>query len=128
MSHQLPEILSRIKKMHTKFGITCDEVPFSLKEKEFRIMAMQEELDEYIDAETREDELDALIDLIVFALGTAERQGMLEVFNQGFNRVMAANCMKEIGPNKKRDSFALDLVKPKGWQSPVLSDLVEELE
>lgn len=126
MSHQLPEILNLIKKMHRKFGITSDLVPFSLKEKEFRIMAMQEELDEYIDATTKEEELDALIDLVVFALGTAERQGMLEVFAQGFSRVMAANCMKEVGPNKKRDSFALDLVKPEGWQSPVLSDLVEE--
>ena len=64
--------------------------------------------------------------MVVFALGTAERQGMLEVFEEAFNRVMKANMAKELGPNKKRNSFALDLVKPKEWTAPVLTDLVPE--
>jgi predicted HAD superfamily Cof-like phosphohydrolase len=106
--------------------MTHRHVKWSEEEKDFRITCLQEELDEYIDAETKEDELDALLDLVVFAIGTAERQGMLEVFEEGFERVMRANCTKEAGPNKKRGSFALDLRKPEGWHAPDLSDLVAD--
>lgn len=117
-------IIESIRKMHLKFGITHKHIRWTDEEKDFRIVAMQEELDEYIDAETKEDELDALIDLIIFALGTAERQGMLDVFEEGFARVMRANCTKEIGKNAKRNNFSVDLIKPQGWQAPVLTDLV----
>jgi len=117
-------MLIRIKDMHYKFGIRDKDIPFSREEKAFRITAMQEELDEYTCANTKEDELDALVDLVVFALGTAERQGMLEVFDEAFQRVMNANCAKRVGGNKKRGSFAIDLVKPEGWKAPDLSDLV----
>lgn len=124
MSQKLNEMLQRLKDMHFKFGITDKHIAFSSEEKQFRIVAMQEELDEYKDAHTKEDELDAIVDLVVFALGTAERQGMLEVFEEAFHRVMNANCAKEVGTNKKRGSFAIDLVKPEGWVAPDLSDLV----
>jgi hypothetical protein len=119
-------MINLIKQMHRKFGITSEQVKFSDEEKKFRICAMQEELDEYKEATSKEDELDALVDLVVFALGTAERQGMLEVFTEAYQRVMVANCQKEIGQNQKRGSFQLDLVKPKGWTAPDLSDLVKE--
>ena len=111
-------MLKKIKDMHTQFGITFEQVKFQSEEKAFRIVAMQEELDEYKDATTPADELDALVDLVVFALGTAERQGYLAVFEEAFNRVMQANMQKEIGTNQKRGSFKLDLVKPEGWTGP----------
>ncbi len=113
-----------VHKMHIKFAMSPIQVKWTEEEKDFRITCMQEELDEYIDAETREDELDALLDLVVFAIGTADRQGMLQVFEEGFERVMRANCTKEAGTNKKRGSFLLDLRKPEGWTAPDLSDLV----
>ena len=119
-------MINLIKEMHQKFGITSEKVKFSDEEKKFRICAMQEELDEYKEANSKEDELDVLVDLVVFALGTAERQGLLPVFEEAFHRVMIANCQKEIGTNQKLGSFQLDLVKPKGWTAPILSDLVEE--
>lgn len=119
-------MLAKIKGMHTKFGITTEELPtFSQEEKTFRIMAMLEEVEEYACAETIDDELDAIIDLIVFALGTLERQGLFPVAEEAFNRVMMANCNKELGPNTKRGSFSLDLVKPKRWVAPQFRDLLE---
>lgn len=121
-------MLKLIGKMHTHFGITSEEVDFSPDEKTFRITCLREEITEYRDAETKADELDALIDLVVFALGTAERQGMLGSFEEGFERVMAANMAKQVGKNKKRDNFAIDLVKPDGWSAPDLTDLVKHLE
>ena len=119
-------IVGLVQKMHNKFGITHDKVAFSKEEKEFRIAAMREEIDEYIESETKEDELDAIVDLIVFALGTLERSGMINVFEEAFKRVMEANMKKELGGNQKRGSFKLDLKKPEGWTAPDLSDLVNE--
>jgi predicted HAD superfamily Cof-like phosphohydrolase len=118
-------LLDKIQEMHTKFQITNSEIPFTQEEKDFRIRAMQEELDEYEEASTLEDELDALVDLCVFAFGTAERMNLLGVFEEAYNRVMQANLQKELGTNEKRGSFEIDLVKPDGWQSPILTDLVE---
>lgn len=118
-------IVGLVEKMHEKFGITSNQVAFSKEEKEFRIAAMREEIDEYIESETKEDELDAIVDLIVFALGTLERSGMISAFEEAFKRVMEANMKKELGANQKRGSFQLDLKKPEGWAAPDLSDLVK---
>lgn len=118
-------MLAKIKHMHQQFNIDCGALPtFSSDERDFRVVAMQEELDEYQDAYDRHDQLDALVDLVVFALGTAERQGFLESFEEAFDRVMTANCAKQIGRNTKRGNFQIDLIKPSGWTAPDLSDLV----
>ena len=109
--------------MHDKFKIRGRDIPFSSEEKEFRICAMQEELDEYRQADTPEEELDALVDLVVFTLGTAERQQRLHIFYAAFCRVMEANMKKELGANMKRGSFHIDLIKPKNWIAPDHSSL-----
>lgn len=57
----------------------------------FRYICMLEEVNEYRDATTKADELDAIVDLIIFALGTLERQGMIDVFDEAFKRVMDSN-------------------------------------
>lgn len=118
-------MLKRVQAMHEQFGISPKDVAFYQTEKEFRIMCLREEIQEYEDANNPADELDALVDLMVFALGTVDRQGMAHVFEEAFNRVMDANCQKVVGPNKKRLGFQIDLVKPEGWKAPDLSDLVE---
>lgn len=115
-------MLNRIRAMHDQFGIT--EVPFSFQEKSFRIAAMQEELDEYHAAISEAEELDALVDLLVFTLGTVDRHGWTNVFEEAFNRVMDANMAKELGANNKRGGFKLDLRKPEGWKAPNMEDLV----
>lgn len=120
------KFLEMAKQLHIKFGITNEQLAFSAGEKKFRIACMQEELDEYVEATTRADELDALVDLAVFLLGTAERQGMLDVFEEAWKRVHKANMAKELGPNEKRENFSVDLFKPEGWEAPELGDLVGE--
>lgn len=122
----LPSMLQKIVDMHDKFNIKADQVEFSQREKQFRIDCLSEEVSEYTEADTPEEELDALVDLVVFAFGSAERQGMIDVFEEAFNRVMAANMKKELGPNDKRGSFQIDLVKPEGWEAPCLKDLVKK--
>ncbi len=111
--------------MHEKFGIDSTTLPsFNIEEKDFRIAAMQEELNEYELAENDADHLDALVDLCVFTIGTAERMGFLDVFEEAFDRVMQSNMTKTLGPNNKRGSFELDLVKPPGFKPANLDDLV----
>jgi len=112
-------IMGLVKAMHEKFGLANDGQPWHLEphEKAFRVKALQEELDEYSAANTLVDEYDALLDLIVFAVGTLDRQGLPLL--EGFEKVMKANMAKEVGQNgEKRGGFKRDLVKPKGWVGP----------
>lgn len=75
--------------------------------------------------ESLEKQMDALIDLQVFSVGTAERQGFNN--DEGFSRVMKANMAKEVAGGKGETSkrgFKADLIKPEGWEPPTLTDLV----
>ena len=118
------KLLEAVKKMHEYYGISYNQVDFNQEEKEFRISGMREEINEYIESNEPVNELDALVDLIIFALGTIERQGFGSVFDEAFRRVMASNMIKELGPLGKRNSFELNLRKPPNWEAPDLSDLV----
>ena len=124
-------IMGLVKAMHAKFGLANTGKPWHLEphEKAFRVKALQEELDEYNLANTLVDEYDALLDLIVFAVGTLDRQGLPLL--EGFEKVMKANMAKEVGQNgEKRGGFKRDLVKPKGWVGPEaeLKQIIDRVE
>jgi hypothetical protein len=108
----------RVAQMHSDLMQHKRRKPTRLVEDEraFRIACLQEELDEYKNSTTLVDDYDAMLDLIVFALGTIERMGL--PFKQGFDTVMDANMTKQPGPNSKRDDFAFDLVKPDNFVPP----------
>lgn len=114
-----------VRKMHEQFKIQYDGPPRDLPEdlKGFRVDAIQEELNEYKEATTLEDQFDALLDIMVFTLGAIEWHGF--DFHRGFTEVMRANLEKELGKNKKarnkNNPTSPDLVKPKGWVGPDLS-------
>ena len=108
-----------VKTMHKKFGLenTVGPTHLSEEEKEFRSDAILEELNEYTAATTLVDQYDALLDLIVFAVGTLERHGFPLLV--GFEKVIEANMTKELGQNgNKRGGFKRDLVKSKDWVAP----------
>jgi len=114
------KLLQSVKKMHQKFGLqnNVGVTHLSDEEKKFRIVALREEIDEYEAATDLVNEYDALIDLMVFAVGTFERQGF--PLQEGFDAVMACNMKKELAgssENSKR-GFKRDLVKPEGWTGP----------
>lgn len=125
---QLTNMLALIKAMHTKFGINYEGAPriLSAEEKQFRFEGMNEEVIEFKDAQSLEEQLDALIDNAVFTFGTTERMGLLDRFEEGFHRVMECNMNKELGPNNKRGGFSIDLRKPDGWVGPDHTDLVQD--
>jgi len=121
-------LMTDIAEFHTKFGLQYDGSPRVLEPelRGFRIKFMQEELVEYAVSHTKADELDALVDLVYVALGTAYMQGF--DFQAAWDRVHAANMAKvraESADQSKRSS-AFDVVKPEGWVAPDLTDLVGE--
>jgi predicted HAD superfamily Cof-like phosphohydrolase len=124
------QMMKRIIEMHKKFELDAEQVPHHLTddEKNFRIVALQEELDEFQEAATLEEEFDALLDLMVFTLGTIHRMGLADVFEAGFNRVMDCNMQKYLAgeAHRSKRGFARDLCKPEGWIAPNLKDLVNE--
>jgi hypothetical protein len=121
-----------ISDMHTKFGVNTTVNKFD-KERltaflDFRIGCLQEELDELKHAENADDAVDALIDLIVFAVGTLDVYQVDSV--KAWQRVYDANIVKEVGIKEGRPNpFGLpDLIKPEGWVAPSHVDNVGLLD
>ncbi len=133
--------LHDIKEFSEKFALTYDgpprELPTGLSK--FRKEFLEEEVEEYSRAtmlpyyeETPEqrtdrlaDQLDALVDLVYVALGTAYLHGFN--FGEAWRRVHEANMKKvrvEVKEDSKRGS-TYDVVKPEGWTPPDLRDLVD---
>jgi predicted HAD superfamily Cof-like phosphohydrolase len=126
-----------IVDFHHKFRLVYDGPPRPLPEElgEFRAKFLQEELDEYNfhrekintdgdSLEHREGLLDALVDLVYVALGTAYLHGFN--FAEAWRRVQRANMAKvraERADQSKRGS-TFDVVKPEGWKAPDHRDLV----
>jgi predicted HAD superfamily Cof-like phosphohydrolase len=140
------DLFEDIKEFHEKFALEYSGKPRRLEEElaRFRAGFLAEELCEYsfptndhlsrtrvIETVKRnimpmplEDQLDALVDLVYVALGTAYLQGF--DFNEAWKRVHEANMKKirvESADQSKRGS-SYDVVKPVGWTAPDLSDLV----
>jgi hypothetical protein len=105
-------IYERIKAMYEKFDLLHPVV--TDRDKHVRICMLQEELNEYHEACTETDEADALVDLLVFTIGTMIVHGypLLPIFDV----VMDANEAKVFGDKGRGTSR--DLVKPDGWVGP----------
>lgn len=123
-----PSYAGDVHEFLTKFGLLpADRTPHSLPREDwkFRVKLMTEELREYVTAENLLEELDALVDLVYVAVGTAISQGF--DFDEAWQRVHAANLQKvralPDGSNSARSS-GQDVVKPPGWRTADLSDLV----
>jgi NTP pyrophosphatase (non-canonical NTP hydrolase) len=114
-----------IATMHDKFGFhpiikEMDKEKFK-KFLNFRAAFIQEELDELkesIETDDAEEIVDALIDIIVVALGTLDLCDVDSV--DAWDEVLAANMSKEAGHNPSRPNELgfPDLIKPEGWKSP----------
>lgn len=84
-----------------------------------RFNMMLEELDEFLESNTPWDELDALIDLIWFAIGTAVQKNY--PIAEAWDLVARANHAKITGTTKR--GMMVDFKKPEGWIAPDLRKL-----
>ena len=112
---------ANIADMHRKFGFTLNLYPTTLRSQLLRdrYSFMKEELAEFYTAMEKYDYegmVDALIDLVYVAKGTAVMMG----FQWGlhFQEVHGANMKKERGHNPARPEQEEDLIKPEGWKPP----------
>lgn len=151
----IPDMMGDIVSFHQKFGLEYLGKPRSLHTEkndgedgtlfDFRTKFMLEELTEYMDEQPKLTEkvdkydeggvvkyldlqLDALVDLMYVALGTAYLQFGKRIFYEAWRRVQAANMAKvrvENTEDSKRGS-KFDVVKPKGWVPPTHVDLLED--
>lgn len=125
----LVDMFEDVRQFQQKFGLEYGGSPRALPMDltAFRVGFLQEEFQEYCEASDDGDlerMLDALVDLVYVALGTAYQHGF--DFNEAWRRVHAANMAKvrvERASDSKRGS-TYDVVKPAGWRAPDLSDLV----
>lgn len=108
-----------LRDFHNKFGFHNGWQP-TFHNLDQRAGMMQEELDEYREALGERDKVklvDAVIDLIYFAVGTLD---LLNVdFDGHWDAVQFANMQKIRGTKSTRpNSNGFDCIKPEGWVPP----------
>lgn len=121
-----PEI-EDLYELYQKFGFLNSTIPGHLTYRKAleRIACLQEEVKEFTGAAATDDlpgMADALIDLVVFAKGTAIQLGI--PWEELWSDVHRANLAKQRGMGKR--GFAVDLVKPPGWQGPRTLEILRE--
>lgn len=87
-----------------------------------RITMMKEEISELEKATSGADRLDALVDLLYSAIGTATMFGWK--LEEAWDIVHVANMQKTFGATKR--GFKVDMSKPKGWEAPNLKGLFDD--
>ncbi len=140
------QYLKDIEEFHKKFGLEYDGKPRLLTEQlaDFREKFMTEELHEWGEScdlnakhliagddkvtSELEKQLDALVDLVYVALGTAYLQGFAPIFDEAWRRVQEKNMQKvrALREEDSKRSSTFDVVKPEGWTPPSHTDLVAE--
>ena len=129
---QQMNLFNDINEFSQKFGLPQPAQPKLLDhiDMHFRMQFMYEELREIQEGYSGKDieeVFDGLIDLVYVALGTAWLMNL--PFNDGWARVHLANMQKEramsAGDTRSKRGHRWDIVKPEGWEAPVLTDLVE---
>lgn len=119
------KMIKKIEEMHYKFDVHTSVSRLNNADLyeylKFRGEMMSEEVQEYFEAlkdRDAEGVVDALIDNLVFTLGTLD---ILHVdIEEAFNAVIDANLNKEIGVKEGRPNpFGFpDMIKPEGWEEP----------
>lgn len=127
----MTDILKDIDNFHKKYGFEKNEkidIPSNSELINFRTAFLMEELAEYTNAITKKDAagaLDALVDIVYIALGTAWLFNL--PFEKAWNEVQKANMSKIRAKDKTgKRGTKFDVVKPKDWKVPNIEKIIEE--
>ena len=120
-----------VKQFHVTFEHPVAEVPAAMEaeRKKARTAWMQEELDEFVEANTIEDEVDAMIDLMYFALGTLVEIGVKP--QEIFDIVQHANMSKVWPDGLVHKNEMGKTIKPANWEDPapkIRAEIARQLE
>ena len=124
-------LIKDIDSFHKKFKFEKNDnvgIPDDNELVNFRTSFLMEELAEYTNAITKKDSaaaLDALVDIVYIALGTAWLFNL--PFERAWEQVQKANMSKVRTKSKsKKRGTSFDVVKPKGWTAPDIEQIIEE--
>ena len=124
-------LIKDIDAFHKKFHFEKNDkvsIPENNELVNFRTSFLLEELTEYTQAITKKDTagaLDALVDIVYIALGTAWLFNL--PFEKAWNEVQRANMSKIRTKSKsKKRGTSFDVVKPKGWRPPDIEQVIYE--
>jgi|TARA_R100000353_G_scaffold163896_1_gene124490 predicted HAD superfamily Cof-like phosphohydrolase len=124
-------LLKDIDAFHKKYGFEKNDkvgIPENNELVNFRTSFLLEELAEYSQAITKKDTaaaLDALVDIVYIALGTAWLFNL--PFERAWEQVQKANMNKIRSKSKsKKRGTSFDVIKPKGWRPPDIEQVIEE--
>jgi len=124
-------LIKDIDLFHKKFGFKKNDtvsIPDDNELVNFRTAFLLEELAEYTQALTKKDTaaaLDALVDIVYIALGTAWLFNL--PFEKAWEEVQKANMKKIRTKSKsKKRGTSFDVVKPKGWTPPDIEQVIYE--
>lgn len=118
----MTDVFRDLHDMHSFYGfhsLVAELPPEMMKSLlEFRIDFLEEEMNELRTAESAEDVVDALIDLVVVAVGTLDLAGVDG--GLAWREVQCANMAKKLGIKESRPNpFGFpDLVKDSSWVPP----------
>lgn len=115
----LQKMLGMVERFHREVtGMPIPEKPAMLTGEDFRsaMVHLREELTEFADATTLEEQADAMVDLSYIALGRLVQMGVLP--GPAFEEVHEANMRKVSGATKR--GTAHDAAKPATWTPPDL--------
>jgi predicted HAD superfamily Cof-like phosphohydrolase len=114
----LPTAYDAVKEFHAQFGHPVREAPTLLTAERAaaRSSWMQEEVAEFLAAQTVSEQADAMIDLIYFAVGTMVEMGVRP--EALFDIVHRANMTKLWPDGKPRFRDDGKTVKPPTWVDP----------
>jgi predicted HAD superfamily Cof-like phosphohydrolase len=125
------DLLKDIDNFHKKYGFEKNEkigIPDDNELVNFRTSFLMEELAEYTNAITKKDKagaLDALVDIVYIALGTAWLFNL--PFGKAWTEVQKANMSKiRAKDTTGKRGTAFDVVKPKDWKAPNIERIIEE--
>lgn len=127
----MTDLLKDIDNFHKKYGFEKNEkvdIPDNSELINFRTAFLMEELAEYTNAITKKDAagaLDALVDIVYIALGTAWLFNL--PFEKAWNEVQKANMSKIRAKDKTgKRGTKFDVIKPKDWKAPNIEKIIEE--
>ena len=124
-------LLKDIDSFHKKYKFEKNEkvgIPDDNELVNFRTSFLMEELAEYTQAITKKDAagaLDALVDIVYIALGTAWLFNL--PFEKAWKEVQKANMSKIRAKDQTgKRGTKFDVIKPKDWKAPNIERIVEE--
>ena len=120
-----------IDRFHKKFGFEKNNkvrIPDDAELVNFRTSFLMEELSEYTNAIVKKDTagaLDALVDIVYIALGTAWLFNL--PFDKAWKEIQAANMKKVRAKDKTgKRGTKFYVIKPKGFIEPNIERIIEE--